>query len=319
MVKPEILLLVPIYAPTMAALERDYIVHKLWTAPDAAVYLREKCANVRGVVTAGLHGCERGIIEALPKLEIIASFGAPRRSLDFEGAAARGIVVTNTPDSIVENTADIGLGLVIAVMRRICEGDRYVRAGKWVQAPFPPGRDLAGKHCGIVGLGKVGRAIAQRVEAVGMKVTYQGPNRKPDVAWPYQPDLPALAGQSDCLVISCGLTDATRGIIDAKVIGALRPDAFLVNIGRGPLVDQHALITALQQKKIAGAGMDVFWDEPEVPPELTRMENVVLTPHIGSTTLEIREGRGKKVLANLAAQFAGKPVPNPVTRPHLLD
>jgi lactate dehydrogenase-like 2-hydroxyacid dehydrogenase len=318
-VKPEILLLVPIYAPTMAALERDYTVHRLWEAPDPAAYLKEKGANVRGVVTFSLHGCERGIIQALPKLEIIASFGAPRRNMDFEGAAARGIVITNTPDSIVENTADIGLGLVIAVMRRICEGDRYVRAGQWPLAPFPPGRDLAGKQCGIVGLGKVGRAIAKRVEAVGMKVTWQGPNRKTDVPWPYQPDLLALARQSDCLVIACGLTDATRGIIDAKVIGALRPDAFLVNIGRGPLVDQQALIAALEQKKIAGAGMDVFWNEPEVPQALTRMENVVLTPHIGSTTLEIREERGRKVLANLAAKFTGQPVPNPVTRPHLLD
>ena len=317
--KPEILLLVPIYAPTMAALEREYTVHKLWNAPDPAAYMREKCANVRGVVTFSLHGCERSILEALPKLEIIASFGAPRRSMDFEGAAARGIVVTNTPDSIVENTADIGLGLVIAVMRRICEGDRYVRAGKWPAAPFPPGRDLAGKHCGIVGLGKVGRAIARRVEVVGMKVTYQGPNRKPDAPWRYEPDLLALARESDCLVVSCGLTDATRGIIGAKVIGALRPDAFLVNIGRGPLIDQQALITALQEKKIAGAGLDVFWDEPNVPAELTRMENVVLTPHIGSTTLEIREERGRKVLANRAARFAGRPVPNPVTKPHLLD
>ncbi len=317
--KPEILLLVPIYAPTMAALERDYTVHKLWTAPDPAAYLEQKCANVRGVVTFSLHGCERGIVEALPKLEIIASFGAPRRNMDFEGAAARGIVVTNTPDSIVENTADVGLGLVIAVMRRMCEGDRYVRAGKWKEAPFPPGRDLAGKRCGIVGLGKVGRAIARRVEAVGMKVTYQGPNRKPDASWPYQPDLLTLARESDCLVISCGLTEATRGMIDAGVIGAMRPDAFLVNIGRGPLIDQQALISALQQKKIAGAGMDVFWNEPEVPQALTGMENVVLTPHIGSTTLEIREERGRKVLANLAAKFAGRPVPNPVTKPHLLD
>jgi lactate dehydrogenase-like 2-hydroxyacid dehydrogenase len=317
--KPEILLVVPIYAPTMAALERDYTVHKLWTAADAGVYLREKCANVRGVVTAGLHGCEPGIVAALPKLEIIASFGSPRRSMDFEGAAARGIVITNTPDSIVENTADIALGLVIAVMRRLCEGDRYVRAGKWPQAPFPPGRNLAGKTCGIVGLGRVGRAIAKRVEVLGMKVAYHGPNRKPDVAWPYHADLLELARAADCLVVSCGLTDATRGIIDSRVFGALKPDAFLVNIGRGPLVDQQALIAALAGKKIAGAGLDVFWNEPEVPAELARMENVVVTPHIGSTTLEIRDERGRKVLANLAAKFAGQPVPNPVTKPHMLD
>src|SRR6185503_195961 len=124
---------------------------------------------------------------------------------------------------------------------------------------------------------------------------------------------------SDCFMVSCGLTDATRGLIDARIIGALRPGSFLINIGRGPLIDQRALITALEQKKIAGAGLDVFWDEPQVPPELLRMENVVLTPHLGSVTLETREERGRKVLANLAAHFAGRPVPNPVTRPHLLD
>jgi hydroxypyruvate reductase len=317
--KPEILLVVPIYAPTMAALERDYTVHKLWAAPEASAYLRDKCANVRGVVTSGLHGCEPGIVAALPKLEIIASFGSPRRSVDFAGAAARGIVITNTPDAIVENTADIALGLVIAVMRRLCEGDRYVRAGKWPQGPLPPGRDLAGKICGIVGLGRVGRAVAKRVEVLGMKVAYHGPNRKADVAWPYHADLLELARASDCFVVSCGLTDATRGIIDSKVIEALRPHAFLVNIGRGPLVDQQALIAALAGKKIAGAGLDVYWNEPQVPAELVLMENVVLTPHLGSVTVEVREERGRKVLANLAAKFAGQPVPNPVTKPHQLD
>jgi hydroxypyruvate reductase len=318
-VKPEILLLVPIYAPTMAALERDYTVHKLWTEPDPDRYLKEKCANVRGIVTGGLQGCPAEVIQVLPKLEIVASFGSPRRNLAFDAAAQRGVVVTDTPDAIVENTADIALGLVIMVMRRMGEGDRYVRAGKWAEAPFPPGRDIAGKTCGIVGLGKVGRAVARRVEVLGMKVIYYGRSPKADVAWPHHSDLLALARQSDCLVVSVGLNDATRGIIDAKVIGALRPDSFLVNIGRGPLVDQQALITALQERKIAGAGLDVFWNEPEVPEALTLMENVVLTPHIGSSTLEIREERGRKVLANLAAKFAGKPVPHPITKPHSLD
>jgi lactate dehydrogenase-like 2-hydroxyacid dehydrogenase len=239
--------------------------------------------------------------------------------MDFEGAAARGIVVTNTPDSIVENVADVALGLLISVMRRMSESERYLRAGKWPAAPFPPGRDIAGKTCGIVGLGKVGRALAKRAEALGMNVIYQGPNRKADVAYPYFTDLVEIARHSDCLVVAAGLTDATRGLIDARVIGALRPESFLVNIARGPVIDQQALLKALREKKIAGAAMDVFWDEPNVPEELIRMENVVLTPHIGSTTWEIREGRGRKVLENLAAQFAGKPVPNPVTKPHLLD
>jgi hydroxypyruvate reductase len=317
--KPEILVLVPIYAPTLAALERDYTVHKLWNAPDTGAYLRDKCANVRAAVTTGLSGCGPEVVAALPKLEIIASFGSPRRNTDFAGAAARGIVVTNTPDFITDTVADLALGLMIAVMRRIGEGDRYVRAGKWPAAPLSPGRGLTGKTCGIVGLGKIGRAVAKRVEALGMKVSYQGPSRKPDVSWPYQEDLVALARESDCLMVTCGLTDATRGLINAKVLDALGPDRFLVNIARGPVVDQQALTAALENRKIAGAGLDVFWDEPNVPEALTRLDNVVLTPHIGSTTREIREERGRKVLANLEARFAGKPVPNPVTKPHLLD
>jgi len=317
--KPEILVLVPIYAPTLAELEREYTVHKLWTAPDPNAYLREKCANVRGVVTAGLHGCDRGIVDTLPKLEIIASFGSPRRSMDFEGAAARSIVITNTPDTIVDNVADVAVGLLIAVMRRICEADRYVRAGKWLEAPFPPGRDIAGKTCGIVGLGKVGRAVAKRVEALGMKVSYHGPNRKADVSWPYHAGLEALARESDCLMVTCGLTDATRGLVNARVLEAIGPEGFLVNIARGPILDQEALIAALEKKTIAGAGLDVFWNEPQVPAALTRLDNVVLTPHVGSITLEIREERGRKVLANLAAHFAGQAVPNPVTKPHQLD
>lgn len=317
--KPEVLVLVPLYAPTLAALERDYVVHKLWNAPDRAAYLKEKCGNVRGVVTTGLVGCGRNVVEALPKLEIIASFGSPRRNMDFEGAAARGIVVTNTPDSITATVADLAVGLLLASMRRISESERYLRAGKWKAGPFGPGRDLGGKTCGIVGLGRIGREVAKRVEAFGMSVCYQGPNRKPGVSWPYHADLEAMARDADCLVVTCALTDATRGMIDARILKALGPEGFLVNVARGGIVDPPAILAALQGRVIAGAGLDVFWDEPGVPEELIALDNVVLTPHIGSTTLEIREGRGKKVLENLAAKFAGRPVPYTVTRPHELD
>lgn len=317
--KPEILVLVPVYAPTLAALERDYAVHKLWTAPDAALYLKERCANVRGVVTTGLHGCGRGIIDALPRLEIIASFGSPRRTVDFEAAAARGIAVTNTPDSITATVADLAVGLLIAVMRRIPEGDRFVRAGRWSEGPFPPGRDLGGKTCGIVGLGQIGREAARRLEAFGMAVRYHGPARKSDVPWPYHAGLEDLARACDCLMVTCALTEATRGMVNARVLEALGPQGYLVNVARGPIVDEGALVDALERRVIAGAGLDVYRDEPCVPPALMRLENVVLLPHVGSTTLEIREGRGDKVLANLRARFAGEPVPYPVTEPHRLD
>ena len=317
--KPEVLVLVPLYAPTLAALEREYTVRKLWTAGDAGGYLKKECAGVRGVVTTGLAGCGRGIIDALPRLEIIASFGSPRRTVDFEAAAARGIVVTNTPDSIAATVADLAVGLLIAVMRRIPEGERFVRSGKWTAGPLPPGRGLGGKRCGIVGLGQIGREVARRLEAFGMAVRYHGPARKADVSWPYHSSLEDLARASDCLMVTCPLTEATRGMVGARVLEALGPEGTLVNVARGPIVDERSLIEALERKTIAGAGLDVYWDEPHVPAALMGLDNVVLLPHIGSTTLEIREGRGNKVIANLRAWFAGEPVPNPVTQPHPLD
>jgi lactate dehydrogenase-like 2-hydroxyacid dehydrogenase len=215
--------------------------------------------------------------------------------------------------------ADLAMGLLLAVMRRICEGERFLRAGKWLEGPFPPGRELGGKVCGIVGLGAIGRAVAKRVEAFGMSVRYHGPRRKADVAWPFHAGLEDLARVSDCLVVTCPSTPETRGMVNARILEALGPDGFLVNIARGAIVDERALIAALRGKGIAGAGLDVFWDEPRVPVELTGLDNVVLLPHIGSTTREIREGRGNKVLENLRARFAGRPVPYPVTQPHKLD
>lgn len=310
--KPEILVTKPLYAPTLAELDREYVVHKLWMAQDPDAFMKEVSARVRGVVTTGLAGFSRSQIEALPKLEIIASFGNPSQTVDLAAARESGVIVTNTPDHIIPVVADLALGLVIGVMRRIAEGDRFVRAGKWPQGPLAPGRDLGGKTCGIVGLGRIGREIAKRVHACAMAVCYHGPHRKDDVSYPYFPDLEAMARESDCLVVICPLTPATRNLVDARILGALGPEGFLVNVARGPVVDREALITALREKRIAGAALDVFWDEPHVPEELMAMQNVVLLPHMGSATFEIREERGRKLLANLRAHFAGEPVLTPV-------
>jgi hydroxypyruvate reductase len=309
---PEILVTRAFYAPAMTELEREFIVHKLWTAHDPHAFLRKLSGRVRGVVTTGLVGFSRAQMAALPGLEIIASFGNPDGTVDLAAARERGVIVTNTPDQISAIVADLALGLVITVMRRIAEGDRFVRAGKWPQGPLPAGRDLGGKTCGIVGLGSIGRGIATRVQACGMSVGYHGPHRKDDVSYPYYPDLEAMARDSDCLVVICPLTPATRNLVDARIIDALGPEGFLVNIARGPVINQQALIAALRDKRIAGAGLDVFWDEPQVPEELTAMDNVVLSPHMGSATREIREERGRKLLANLRAHFSGKRVLTPI-------
>jgi len=312
--KPEILVITPIYAPTLAALEREYVVRKLWPEQDPDAYMKKECGNVRALVTTGLFGYGRRHIEVLPRLEIISCFGNPHGvgAADRAAAAERKLIVTNTPDSITELVADLALGLLVAVMRGIVRGDRFVRAGKWPAGPFPPGRGLGGKTCGIIGLGAIGKAVARRVEPLGMTVCYHGPRRKAEVAYPYYADLEAMARASDCLVVSCPATPETRNLVNGRVLDALGPQGYLVNVARGSVVDEQALIAALKEKKIAGAGLDVYADEPNVPAELLGMDHVVLAPHIGSTTQEIREERGAKVLANLLAHFAGKPVLNPV-------
>lgn len=313
MTNPEILVVAPIYAPALAELEREFTVHKLWTAHDRDAFVKAISERVRGAVTTGAIGFTHSQFEALPKLEILGCFGTPRSgTVDLAFAKARGVIVTNTPDSITEAVADLALGLLIAVMRGICASDRYLRAGKWLRGPAPPGREVRGKACGIVGLGRIGRGIARRVEACGMSVCYHGPHRKPDVAWPYHADLESMAREVDCLVLACPATPATRNLVDARILDALGPEGFLVNVSRGANVDETALIAALRDGRIAGAGLDVFRDEPRVPAELIAMEQVVLVPHIGSSTLEVREGRREKLLANLRAHFSGKPVPAPV-------
>lgn len=312
MTKPEIALTRSIYRPALEALEAQYTVHRLWLAADPLQRMRELGPRIRALVTPGITGFTRAEVEALPKLEIIALFGS-NKTLDLGPARERGIPVTNTPDSISSGVADLAVGLMIASMRRISECDRYVRSGTWPTSVPPVGREVRGKVCGIVGLGAIGRGVAQRAAACGMTVRYQGPRRKADAAWAYHEDVLSLARESDCLVVTCPSTPATRNLIDARVLDALGAEGFLVNVARGAIVDEAALIAALAERRIAGAGLDVFREEPHVPPALLALDNVVLTPHIGSTTVEVREGRRRMLLANLRAHFAGQALPSPVS------
>jgi lactate dehydrogenase-like 2-hydroxyacid dehydrogenase len=311
--QPEIVVLHRIFAPTLVALEARYTVHKLWLATGRAATLREIAPRTRAAVTTGLLGCDAATMDALPTLEIIASFGAPRASLDFEAAKARGILCTNTPDQITEAVADLALGLMIDVMRGVTRGDRFIRAGLWQKELARPGYEVRGKKCGIVGLGSIGQFVATRVQAFGMPVHYHGPRRKA-VPFPYYDNLEALARAVDVLIVCCPLTPETRGLISAPVLDALGAEGFLVNVARGAVVDEAALTRALRDKRIAGAGLDVFWDEPHVPQAFREFDNVVMAPHIGTHTQEVRVERGRKVLANLEAHFAGKAVPYPLAR-----
>ena len=310
--KPEIVLLKAIYEPTMAALEHDFTLLKAYTAAEPLTYLKQHCAHVCAAICTTTTEITRSHFEALPKLELLACYGPYVTLIDLATASERGVAVTHTPDSTAEPVADLAMGMIVAVMRRICEADRFVRSGAWKTRLFPSGTEVRGKTCGIVGMGRIGREIAARAASFGMEICYYGPRRKDDVTYHYFDNLEAMARETDCLVVTCALTPQTTHLVDARILAALGADGFLVNVARGEIVDEAALISALANKTIAGAALDVFADEPHVPAELMRMDNVVLAPHIGTSTRAVREGRSAKLLADVRAHFAGTPLRYPI-------
>jgi hydroxypyruvate reductase len=310
--KPEIVIVGPMYPPTQVRLEAEFAAHRLWEAADRAAFLRELADRVRAVAVYALHGCPAEIIEALPLLEIIACMGIGVDRIDLACARARGVAVTNTPDVVTEDTADIALGLMLAVERRIAEADRFVRRGDWPKGDFPFGRALRRRKLGIVGLGRIGGAIATRAAAFGMEIAYQGPRRKPDSPYRYFADPVALAEWSEILAVACPGGEATRNLVNAAVIDALGPEGTLVNIARGSIVDEPALVAALEAGRLGGAGLDVYSDEPRIPAPLLAMDNVVLSPHVGSATHDTRRAMGDLTVDNLLAHFAGRPLLTPV-------
>lgn len=306
--KPEIVLLKAIYEPTMAALEKDFTVHKAYAVDNPLAYMKQHCAKVRAAISTTTTEVNREHFAALPRLELLACYGPYYTLIDLAAARERNIAVTCTPDSTAEPVADLAMGMIVAVMRRLCEADRFVRSGAWPSRVFASGVEVRGKTCGILGMGRIGREIAQRAVSFGMSVCYYGPRRKDDVAYHYFNDLETMARTTDCLIVACALTPATRNLVDARILAALGSKGFLVNVARGAIVDEPALITALENKTIAGAALDVFVDEPRVPAALMSMDNVVLAPHMGTSTHEVRVGRSEKLLADVRAHFAGLPL-----------
>jgi lactate dehydrogenase-like 2-hydroxyacid dehydrogenase len=263
---------------------------------------------VRGLATFGPMPVDGKLMDALPKLEIISNFGVGVDAINLDDAKKRGIIVTNTPDVLNDCVADTALALVLMTLRKFPQSEAYLRAGNWTaKGPYPLTTSAGGKTLGILGLGRIGEAIAKRAAACGMKIRYHNRRRK-DVAYPYDPDPIALAKNSDVLMVVTPGGPETLRMINEKVLDALGPRGYLVNIARGSVVDEPVLLRYLQEKRIAGAGLDVFADEPRVPPAFFALDNAVLLPHVGSATVETRKAMGDLQVENLRRHFSGQPV-----------
>ena len=306
--KAEIIVVGKIFDVTQAKLDREFTCHKLYEAADKPAFLKEHAGKVRGLATFGPAGADAKLMDALPKLEIISNFGVGVDAIDLAAARQRRILVTNTPDVLNECVSDTAMALVLDTLRRFPQSEAYLRSGYWAtRGAYPLATSLGGKTLGILGLGRIGESIARRALAFGMKIRYHNRNRK-DVPYAYDADVVALARNSDVLLVATPGGDATSRIVNAKVLDALGPEGYLVNIARGSVVDEPVLLRYLQEKKIAGAGLDVFADEPRVPAAFFGLENAVLFPHVGSATQETRTAMGNLQIDNLLAHFAGKEV-----------
>lgn len=313
---PDLLVLAP--SPAAAVneqLEQAYTCHRAWqVAPEQrAAWLAEVGPRIRAVATTGALGLGAADMALLPKLEIIAVNGVGLDAVALDVAKQRGIAVTTTPNVLTDDVADVAVGLLLASARRIVALDGFVRDGAWERRePIKQALTLRGKTAGIFGFGQIGQAIALRLAAFGLKLRYFQPRAIAGSEVPRSESLLDLARESDFLIVCAPGTPATHKIIDAGVLSALGPQGTLINIARGALVDEEALIAALRDGVLGSAGLDVFCDEPRVPAALRALPNTVLTPHIGSLTVETRQAMGQLVVDNLQAHFAGLPLPTPV-------
>ncbi|MBK8085765.1 MAG: 2-hydroxyacid dehydrogenase [Devosia sp.] len=290
-------------------LGKRFTVHKLHLADDKEALIRSLAPRVRAIA-GGNVGPE--LMDKLPRLEIIANFGVGYDSIDTAAARARSIRVTNTPNVLNDAVAEITLGLMIALARRIPQADQYVRQGKWPSGNFPLLTEINGKTVGILGLGRIGKEIAVRCQAMKMRVVYHGRHRQPDEPFIYYDKLVDMARDSDWLVLIAPGGKATEKLVSREVLEALGPEGYLVNVARGTLVDEAAMLDLLQSRKLGGAALDVFETEPQVPEGFFALDNVVLSPHQGSATHQTRNKMGDLVVANLVAHFAGEPLPSAV-------
>jgi lactate dehydrogenase-like 2-hydroxyacid dehydrogenase len=309
--RPNVLLIGPL-RPVLAQGFADFSVREVGVATDQNAF--PALAHVRAMaVSAPVQSIDDALLAALPKLQIISSFGVGYDHIDANAAAKRGIVVTHTPDVLTEEVADTAIGLLLNTVRELPQSERYLRAGKWPGGNFPLSRaTLRNRTVGMVGLGRIGIAVARRLEAFGMPVVYHTRQPRPELGYRHYPRLIDMARDVDTLIVIVPGGAATKHMIDAEVLAALGPNGIIINVARGSVIDEPALIVALRDGKILAAGLDVFAAEPHVPEELLAMDNVVLLPHVGSASEFTRAKMDQLLVDNILAWAAGKPPLTPV-------
>ena len=310
--RPQILTVAKLPSFLLEPLNDAFIVHDRLHQSDPAAFAKV-APEVRGICGGGESKVPRSLMEQLPALEVVSIMGVGYDGVDVPAALERGIPVTHTPGVLNDDVADLAISLMFSVARRLPQADRYVREGRWAtEGPMPLARKVSGARIGIVGLGRIGQAIARRAQAFDMSVAYTARTSKPEIPFDFHPTAKALAAQVDFLVVITPGGAGTYHLIDAEVLNALGPNGYLINVARGSVVDEEALIEALQKGVIAGAGLDVFEKEPHVPEALKALDNVVLTPHMASATRQTRQAMADLAIDNLRAHFAGRPLISPV-------
>ncbi len=308
--KPTLLMMSRMMPRVLDVAGPHFEVLKFWETPDAASFWRAHGSSIRALATGT--GCSRAAMEQMPNLAIISSFGVGYDGVDAAAARERGVVVCNTPGVLDDEVADLALALMLAAIRRIPQGDRFVRDGRWLKGPMPFTPTLREKTVGLLGMGRIGQAIARRVAAFGVEIVYFARHARREVPYRHFTDLVAMARACDVLIVIVPGGAATRRIVDRAVLEALGPEGLLVNVARGSVVDEPALIAALEQGKLGAAALDVFEDEPGVPAALLAMDQVVLSPHQGSATAHTRNAMAQLVADNLVAWAQGRSVLTPV-------
>ncbi len=290
----------PLPPPLAAKLPSLCQTELLSDAPDQAAFLRERGGEFTVLITTGTQGADKALIDALPNLQAICSLGVGYDAIDLDAVRARGVMLSNTPDVLNDCVADLAIGLLIDVVRGISASDRHVRRGDWPRVgPTMPSTRVSGKRLGMLGMGRVGQVIARRAIGFNMEIRYHTRTAKSELPWQHEPSLIDLAQWCDFLIVACPGSPETFHLVSAEVLKALGPNGYLVNIARGSVVDEQALVAALESGQLGGAGLDVFENEPEVPAPLLSNERVVVLPHVGSATRETRAAMCELVFKNV--------------------